>query len=255
MESEDAIYKRYSAAFAFERVQLDPIIRNTVTYTTLSHRWGEEEPAYSVAGTLEGQGPGYEKLDQFLKASMDRGIMFAWADTCCIDKGSSAELDEAIRSMFHWYENSTLCLVHLAQTSGYEDMDRDEWFERGWTLQELLAPPRVKFFDKNWIPLTCHANDKSSRRNQLIQKISTITGISEQIFIGTSQSNAIFSVPINERIAWATYRFTTRVEDAAYSLMGMMRVSIQTAYGEGWGKSFRRLFEAIVQEGTDPSVL
>lgn len=71
-------------------------------------------------------------------------------DTVCINKESSAELDESIRSMFKWYGGAKICIVYLAGTTSLDDMERDNWFKRGWTLQELLAPHCVRFFTANW---------------------------------------------------------------------------------------------------------
>ncbi|EIW77935.1 hypothetical protein CONPUDRAFT_61977, partial [Coniophora puteana RWD-64-598 SS2] len=207
-------------------------------YTTFSHRWGDDEPAYSAKSTLKGKGTGYKKLVQFLNKTLERGIMFAWTDTCCIDKSSSAELDEAIRSMFRWYQNSTLCIVHLANTDQVESIHTEEWFRRGWTLQELLAPPRVKFFNKNWTPICPTGDDK--RPN-------------EKSHFGMFPH--ILETPVAEKMAWAANRITTRGEDMAYSLMGILNVSMQTAYGEGRDRAFRRLFQAIVEETDDSSVL
>jgi hypothetical protein len=36
-----------------------------------------------------------------------------WIDTCCIDKRSSAELSEAIDSMYRWYEAVKECYAYL----------------------------------------------------------------------------------------------------------------------------------------------
>jgi hypothetical protein len=118
-----------------------------VKYAILSHRWLDEgEPTYEEmkAGTVAG--PGREKLEGFCRKAKEYNVEFAWSNTCCIDKSSSTELDESIRSMFLWYENSHICIVHLAQSETIEDITNDEWTKRGWTLQELLAPHKIKFF-------------------------------------------------------------------------------------------------------------
>ncbi|KAF8227797.1 hypothetical protein L208DRAFT_1491480 [Tricholoma matsutake] len=68
--------------------------------------------------------------------------------------------------MFAWYQNSQICIVHLAGTIKLQDMKLDVWFTRGWTLQELLAPKAVKFFTQSWKPLTAAPNDKSQMIDQ-----------------------------------------------------------------------------------------
>ena len=83
-------------------------------------------------------------------------------DTYCIDKRSSAELSQAINSMYRWYENAKVCYAYLHDVSDpwlptandderYADFSGwPEWFSRGWTLQELIAPSNVQFFNKDW---------------------------------------------------------------------------------------------------------
>ncbi|EIW77604.1 hypothetical protein CONPUDRAFT_62115, partial [Coniophora puteana RWD-64-598 SS2] len=208
-----------------------------------SHRWGEGEPTYTLE-KLKGNSPGYQKLKMFLNEASERGFALAWSDTCCIDKTSSAELDEAIRSMFRWYRNSALCIVHLAQTVEMDDISKDEWFRRAWTLQELLAPWCIKFLNKEWIPLTDDENDKFIVRS--------VTRIPEILF---SDDISNHKTPVADKLVWAAGRVSTRREDMAYSLMGLLGVSIQSAYGEGGDRAFRRLLEAIINELHDPSVL
>jgi hypothetical protein len=72
------------------------------------------------AGTAAG--PGYDKLEKFWAKAEEYNMKFAWSDTCCIKKSSSIELDELIRSMFRWYRNSAMCIVHLAQSETIEDI-------------------------------------------------------------------------------------------------------------------------------------
>src|SRR5947207_13360316 len=80
-------------------------------------------------------------------------------NTDCIDKTSSAELSEAINSMFHWYAASKVCCGYLSDFSPGDPIDANEptpkftkcrWFARGWTLQELIAPSSVEFYDRDW---------------------------------------------------------------------------------------------------------
>lgn len=98
---------------------------------------------------------GLVKLVEFCVIAVQQKCKYAWMDTCCIDKSRSAELEESIRSMFRWFRNAKICIVHLADThSSVYHMRRDPWFTRGWTLQELLAPKGIKFFDADWFPLT-----------------------------------------------------------------------------------------------------
>ena len=101
-------------------------IRETVSsyfrYATLSHRWGSDEPVLrDVQGQViyEMELPnGVVKLLTFCAKANRCGYRWAWSDACCIDKESSAELQEAIGSMFRWYQRSALTIVHLADAFG-----------------------------------------------------------------------------------------------------------------------------------------
>jgi hypothetical protein len=56
-------------------------------------------------------------------------------------------------SMYKYYQQSEECYAYLFDlTDGYptsmlawSQMRKSQWFTRGWTLQELLAPTRVFF--------------------------------------------------------------------------------------------------------------
>ncbi|KAG1728337.1 heterokaryon incompatibility protein-domain-containing protein [Suillus lakei] len=219
-------------------------------YAVLSHRWLDDgEPTYEEMKTGTATGPGYEKLKSFCEKAREYEMEFAWADTCCIDKSSSSELDESIRSMFRWYKNSAICIIHLAQSEIIEDMMGDEWYERGWTLQELLAPNTIKFFNMHWRSMTCHHNDKESP-SPILEILTRETGIPCDVLECFTAS----PTSVDQRMAWAARRKTTRAEDLAYSLMGIFDVSLRIAYGEGGDRTFCRLIEAIMQAG-DPSVL
>lgn len=107
--------------------------------------------------------------------------LYFWVDTCCIDKSSSAELSEAINSMFRWYAQSSvyyafLVDVHIARSKP-EDLnkfERSRWHKRGSTLQELLAPGKVEFYDSAW--------HHFGTRESLSKTTSNVTGIQEDVF-------------------------------------------------------------------------
>jgi hypothetical protein len=160
--------------------------------------------------------PGYQKLVNFCKAAAEHGYTFGWLDTVCINKASSAELDESIRSMYKWYGNAHICITYLAATMNASAMGADPWFTRGWTLQELVAPKYIKFYDMRWNKLV--ADWSNDRTNPVIlRNIESATMISP---------GALAAVPISRRMQWAARREVTRGEDAAYSLMGIFNVNI-----------------------------
>jgi hypothetical protein len=111
-----------------------------VKYAILSHRWEDEEVSLQqlVVGDVRGK-LGYVKIQRFCGLAAKDGYEWAWVDTCCIDKSSSAELQEAINSMYRWYRDADLCYVYLSDVKSVEDLGKSAWFTRGWTLQEMIV--------------------------------------------------------------------------------------------------------------------
>ncbi|KAL4259876.1 hypothetical protein AB1N83_011542 [Pleurotus pulmonarius] len=142
-------------------------IRAASRYAILSHRWEHEELEFSDLQHLHDDEvrhkQGFVKFQKFCDVAGRRyGCPYVWADTACIDRNSSTELDESIRSMYTWYRNAEVCLVYLsiADRSQVESLRHDEWFQRGWTLQELLAPKQLKLFCRDWMEVyTCEQYD------------------------------------------------------------------------------------------------
>ncbi|OTA30570.1 hypothetical protein BTJ68_12409 [Hortaea werneckii EXF-2000] len=131
-------------------------------YAILSHRWQEEEVSFKQY-TKRHKYPeiqqlkGFAKIEQFCRIARERQMEWAWIDTCCIDSRSSAELSEAINSMWRWYKNADGCYIYLCDVHMQDDfskvlaqVERSEWFTRGWTLQELIAPRYRVFFTSRW---------------------------------------------------------------------------------------------------------
>ncbi|RWA13204.1 hypothetical protein EKO27_g1908 [Xylaria grammica] len=171
---------------------------------------------------------------------------FLWIDTNCIDKLSSAELSEAINSMFKWYSLSAICLTYLSDIKfdGYSQSQirASKWFTRGWTLQELLAPRHIDFFDCDW--------NRIGSRAALSGMISNITSIEEKYLNGSEDFRG---ASIAARMSWAALRQTSRVEDMAYSLLGIFDINMPLLYGEG-NRAFIRLQEEILKVTTDQSI-
>ncbi len=188
-------------------------------YAILSHTWGADDQEVTFDDIVDRRNgcekkEGYKKLTFCADQAAKDGLEYFWIDTCCIKKSSDAELTEAINSMYRWYRDSTKCYAYLADVSSVQGtwpqaaFERSLWFTRGWTLQELLAPPVVEFFDVNGVHLGSKATLKA--------KISKITGISVDALAGIPLSRFRAEV----LMAWAEGRVTTRKEDAAYCLLG-----------------------------------
>jgi hypothetical protein len=219
-------------------------------YAVLSHTWEEEEVSFrdfTEVPELARKKKGYAKIKQTCKLALDETdpIEYAWVDTCCIDKSSSAELTEAINSMYGWYARSRVCYVYLsdlAPATKTNHFGACRWFTRGWTLQELVAPHNVLFYDRDW----------RFRGNNVELEIllSDITGIDRRIL---RKEWALDALPVATRMSWASRRNTTRLEDGAYSLLGIFDVNMPLIYGEG-AKAFERLQHEIIRNSGDLSI-
>ena len=227
---------------------------NIPEYAILSHTWGDEE--VSFAHFTSGQplvGSGYQKIIFTCQQAIKEEIGYAWVDTCCIDKSSSAELSEAINSMFAWYQKSVRCYAYLSDVSE-ANMDQEfpnsRWFTRGWTLQEMLAPQTLTFYDQQWVYL--------GDRDQHSEQISKNTGI-DKLALCTDEfcqveDDKFGSYCVAVRMSWASTRQTTRAEDMAYCLLGIFNINMPLLYGEG-DRAFRRLQEEIIRKIDDDSIL
>ncbi|KAF2647145.1 HET-domain-containing protein, partial [Lophiostoma macrostomum CBS 122681] len=214
-------------------------------YAILSHTWKEGEEV-TFKDLTDGTGQkraGYEKI-RFCGQQAERdGLQYFWVDTCCIDKSSSAELSEAINSMFRWYRDAAKCYVYLSDVSvsGIDEFrrrwkpefKRSRWFTRGWTLQELIAPKSVEFFSKE--------GQRLGDKQNLEQTLYEISGIAIQALRGSPLSH--FSA--KERLSWAANRQTKREEDEAYSLLGIFDIYMPAIYGEGRKGALNRLQKEI----------
>jgi hypothetical protein len=145
--------------------------------------------------------------------------------------------------MFRWYKDAWVCFAYLSDmTESQSSFQRSRWFSRGWTLQELIAPKDIVFFDHQWQL----AGTKETRADDL----SMITGIPTTILDHSVELN---DIPIAQRFSWASTRQTTREEDMAYSLLGIFDINMAMLYGEG-PKAFIRLQEQIVSQSADMSI-
>ncbi|TGJ81604.1 hypothetical protein E0Z10_g7143 [Xylaria hypoxylon] len=210
-------------------------------YAILSHTWGDEEVSfrewqYEPLKFVGGK-EGFNKIKLCCQQAATDGLEWVWVDTCCIDKSSSAELTEAINSMFRWYQNAAVCYTHLYDV--VDDIESNlagsRWVTRGWTLQELIAPREVIFYSSGWQAL--------GTRSKLSAHLATVTRINESFLTGTSLDKA----SIAQRMSWAAKRTTSREEDMAYCLLGIFNVNMPMIYGEGQ-RAFRRLQEILVHE-------
>ncbi len=239
---------------------------STPPYAILSHTWSEDaadEVTFQQFTTIphatlaQTQHLGFAKIQQTCRLALDKGLDWAWVDTCCIDKSSSAELTEAINSMWRWYGAAEACFAFLADleleggldvqeeedvngevggidtaigttqraktvveqtTERLEVFGRCRWFTRGWTLQELIAPRRLEFYNLGW--------DFFGEKSSMSTALSEITRIRAAVLCWDDLDGGLLAINVAERMSWAAGRQTTRVEDAAYSLLGLFGVNM-----------------------------
>ncbi|RDX49355.1 HET-domain-containing protein [Lentinus brumalis] len=229
-------------------------------YAILSHVWQDNEQSFQELRALDRTSTTFgdpprsrvsEKIRRCCALAEAHGHKWVWIDTCCIDKMSSAELSEAINSMYKWYAGAAVCYAYLHDVPSCHNVDRDgvarefrksRWFTRGWTLQELIAPRCVIFLAQDWAAFGTKASWSTL--------LEEITGVDADIL---TFDRELADVSIARRMSWASRRETTRVEDEAYSLMGIFNVHMPTIYGEG-RQAFRRLQEEIMKQSSDQSL-
>jgi ankyrin repeat protein len=216
---------------------------DTPRYAILSHVWDKEEVTFQdMVGPSATQKPGYEKVRMACSVAAADGYKYVWIDTCCIDKTSSAELSEAINSMYHWYQEADECYAYLADVPSKAEFSGSKWFTRGWTLQELIAPSTVIFLDEKWKRLGTKAT--------LQQDVFDCTKIPVSILSGDDD---LENFSIAQRMSWAAERKTTRIEDHAYCLLGIFGINMPLIYGER-ETAFIRLQEEIMRISDDHSL-
>ena len=224
-------------------------------YAILSHKWGENEVSFEdiqcrnkkpckammvshnevqeavmiqeLPSQANETAPGWQKIKGCCLLAAEYGHKYVWVDTCCINKQSSAELTEAINSMFRWYHSAKVCFAFLSDVPSATDDPRapasefraSQWFTRGWTLQEMLAPCTVEFYSADWklIGTTGTLNDV----------ITEVTGVPNPL-------SRWRIAGIAEKMSWASRRVCERREDSAYSLLGLFGIYMPTTI---WGRA------------------
>lgn len=216
-------------------------------YAILSHCWGDSEVSFKdyVKGRVK-EGPGCDKIVNCCAFAKKREIDWVWIDACCIDKRSSAELSEAINSMYKWYAGARECYAHLADVSVsasngavlLRKLRESRWFTRGWTLQELIAPRKVVFVNHRWkeigrkLPYSNLHDDLS-----FADVLATVSGLPRTLLEKLVDLSEFL---VAQRLSWTARRETTRIEDMAYCMLGICEINLPLLYGEGH-KAFERL--------------
>ena len=227
-------------------------------YAILSHTWETEEVTYrDMQDEVRRERMNdWQKIKKVCLLARSRSHTYIWIDTCCIDKSSSAELTEAINSMFRWYRRAAECYAYLCDLDVDEDecfrehgrsqFQRSRWFTRGWTLQELIAPKIVTFWNSRWQFWW----DKKTLQHGIYET----TGINDDVY-GDHWSGTprVHQKSVAQRMSFASGRETTREEDITYCLLGLFDIEMLLLYGEGL-KAFFRLHLEILRRSDDESI-
>lgn len=237
---------------------------NPPKYAILSHRWASEELSYQdFQNPWKCTGPSFDKILNFCRLVRYAAVHpdskpyeggqvikldWCWIDTVCIDKSSSAELSEAINSMWKYYRDAVYCVAYLADVSTLQmqEVFKSDWFTRGWTLQELLAPRHVSFYNQAWQRL-----GEKDLKSTLALVVAAASGVPLLVL---NSPDRYSETSVAQRMSWAAKRTTERKEDRAYSLMGLFDVNMPLLYGEGEQKAFQRLQRAIIEQSDDESI-
>ncbi|KAK8051648.1 hypothetical protein PG993_003033 [Apiospora rasikravindrae] len=230
------------------------------TYAILTHTWDDEEVTHqewlawlASACPSVASKKGFQKIMGACERAKEDRLAWLWVDTNCIDKASSAELSEAINSMYAWYRDSTACYCYMADVPAPSGNDaevlssfrRSRWFTRGWTLQELLATSRLVFYSQSWTIL--------GTKTTLAASIAAETGIDMACLSETSGQASIRQASVAKKMSWLARRETTRVEDIAYCMLGLFEINMPLLYGEGM-RAFTRLQEEILRSTNDHTI-
>jgi hypothetical protein len=235
--------------------RIEEAILTYFRYAMLSHRWEGKEPLLhdirdKIVYRLEPV-DGMHKLQSFCRVARDAGCRWAWSDTCCIDKSNNVELQESVNTMFVWYRHSALTIIYLSDVSRSGALAASAWNERGWTVQEFLAPDVVIFYQKDW---SLYLDDRTPNHKEsaaIMKELAHATGIDRHALVNFRPGMRRARV----KLQWASRRVTTRQEDIAYSLFGIFGVHLPVIYGEKKQHALGRLLQEIIAQSGDITAL
>ncbi|KAJ8587626.1 hypothetical protein M405DRAFT_821308 [Rhizopogon salebrosus TDB-379] len=156
--------------------------------------------------------------------------------------------------MFVWYRHSALTIVYLSDVSRFSKsgaLAESAWNERGWTVQEFLAPNVVIFYQKDW---SLYLDDRTPNHKEsvaIVQELAYATGIDLRALVDFQPGMR----GAREKLQWASRRVTTWQEDIAYSLFGIFGVHLPVIYGEKKQNALGRLLQEIIARSGDITAL
>ena len=234
------------------------VVERYFLYVMFSHTWDEYEPSFSDVSGKSVYDIQNEKLRKFCETvRKDYGsYRWSWSDTCCIDKQDSDLYQKSIRFMYKWYNNSALTLVVLANPSmstpfNSPNLEHNRWMFRAWTLQELLAPRVIRFYDHKW-QLYLHDDNINHKTSPKIKpELARAIGVKEDALIHFYPE----LLPVRTRLRLASTRKATVKVDIAYSLIGIFSSDIPVEYACEAEVALGRLLQECVNRQVDVTVL
>jgi hypothetical protein len=220
-------------------------------YAAISYSWEADEVRHGNLRetSLASEKPSLQELKEFCLQAGNLSLEWLWVDTVCVNRSSSAELSEAINSTFKWFRQSEACIVYLSDVDYVDDSQEQEkrirqsrWMRRSWTLQELIASQNIHFYAANWMRI--------GTKESLLPLLSEVTQVDKAVL---ENADHLSHYSIGRIMSWAANREAPRVEDIAYSLLGLFGVSMPILYGEGH-TAFTRLQEKIFQRTDDATL-
>lgn len=255
-------------------------IKRYFRYSMLSHTWElgdhsepefrdvENRPVESLPESFS-----HTKLKTFCRTTHEHGYWWAWSDTCCINKAEKEVLDVSLRSMYRWYSESSLTIVHLKGVCRQLELDTllnilDEllkefvdcrWNKRAWTLQEYFASQVIHFYTEDWKPylpidVSCSDTDPTNHKaHPAIQRGMELVTKLDAAHLAALQPG---SGEARQKLRLASTRGATRREDIAYSLLGIFKITIEAIYGDDEvPRALGRLLGALLTRSADVSIL
>ncbi|KAI6042813.1 hypothetical protein EDC04DRAFT_2600688 [Pisolithus marmoratus] len=216
------------------------VVESFFGYVMFSHAWQGNEPSFqdvNVVGSVWklSDMPLNQKLRNFCQETRRLGYNWAWSDTCCIDKTTSSILNQSLTSMYKWYADSAATLVFLAGV---------------WTLQELLSPKVILFYDSEWKPYLGDTGTNHKESSEIMHELADAIKIPRGNIVVFSPDD----LGVREKLRLASTRNATVEEDVAYSLIGIFQSDIRPHYGEG-ADALGHLLEEIVARSGEVAVL
>ncbi|KIK21200.1 hypothetical protein PISMIDRAFT_562739 [Pisolithus microcarpus 441] len=256
----DPMFKELVSSMTTEwdNEQILRVVTGFFGYVMFSHAWQGHEPLFQDVSAVKSVWnlpitPLNEKLQNFCKETRRLGHNWAWSDTCCIDKTTSAILNQSLTSMYKWYADSAATLVFLAgiaHPSQPGDLTRSFWMTRAWTLQELLAPKVMFFYDSDWKPYLGNIGVNHKESPEIMQELADAIKIPRGTIVTFSPDD----LGVCEKLRLASTRNATVKEDVAYSLIGIFKSDIRPHYGEG-ADALGHLLEEVVARFGEVTVL